>query len=151
MTTEIKIPRLSETLNPLLWPHCCQRCGVVHANGNLRVWQEHDDNDQRELTFVILCPKCSDKLIEPHPRLYRGLSRHEPAPGIMAICQGCRHAAGGSCLSPLSSARGGPGLRFPAADGTVHIDYTDSRGRRRGRWERFWSKEPERCDGRESV
>jgi len=144
----IKMPRLSESGFPPTWPRSCQRCGCVHERP-IALWQEHDDADQREPIFVALCTLCADRVIEPHPRLYRLLDRHEPAIGVMRICAGCRHQVGGRCRSPLAKANGGEGLPFPAPDGTVHIQYADKRGRRCGKWLRTWLAEPTECKGYE--
>jgi hypothetical protein len=46
-------------------------------------WVEHDGDDQPEPIVVMLCTDCSDRLIEPYPRLYRRLARNEPCAGIM--------------------------------------------------------------------
>jgi hypothetical protein len=165
----IEIPRLTETLAPLAWPRRCQACGAElsrpvprlgPAAGKARagsrspatVWQEHDDADRPELRYIVLCGACADRLIEPHPRLYRRLGRNEPAPGVMQICEGCRHRQGGRCVSPRARAHGGPGLAWPAADVQVHIQRAGPGGRgRSGEWIREWHEEPETCEGREPA
>lgn len=151
MSFAIVMPRLSETCSPPTWPRACQRCGAPGLGGSaeLSVWQEHDDGDRREPIFVVLCKPCVDRVIEPHPRLYRELGRNEPAPGVMSICGDCRHADRGRCRSPRAAVNGGPGLRFPAADSTVHIQYLDKRGRRCGKWLREWNQEAAECEGHE--
>jgi len=140
MTTEIKIPRLSETCSFQAWPQICWRCG---AAAPLSVWQEHDDCDRREMIFVVLCASCAERVIEPHPRLYRQLGRNEPAPGVMRICGGCRHQVAARCRSPKAAANGGSGLRFPGPDGNVHLNF----GGGRGQWLKTWSAEPTECQG----
>jgi len=143
----ITMPRLSATLSPLRWPRACQRCAATEG---LTFWQEHDDQDRRELVFVILCQRCADRLIESHPRLYRELGRNEPAPGVMVICEACRHRVG-VCQSPRAAANGGPGLHFPAADSSVHLQMAGPGGRgRRGRWLEKWNAEPTTCEGFEA-
>jgi hypothetical protein len=138
------MPRLSETLRPLGYPHRCQRCGDSEGLG---IWQEHDEHDRREACHVVLCKACSGRVIEPHPRLYRPLDPNEPACGVMAICEGCAHRDNSRCRSPMAKANGGPGLRFPAPDSTMHLLRVDKRGRRYGEWIRAWDREPDRCDG----
>ena len=124
---KVEMPRLSETLESLAWPRRCQACGaeLTRPASRLRpstgrapatIWQEHDDADRPELRYIVLCGACADRLIEPHPRLYRRLDRNEPAPGVMRICEDCRHRQGGRCVSPRARAHGGPGLAWPAAD-----------------------------------
>lgn len=142
MAKGIKVPRLSETLDPLAWPRACQRCGSGDA---LTFWREHDDRDRPEMIFVVLCAACADKIIVPHPRLYARLDKNEPAPGVMQICGGCSLRAGSRCTSPLAIANGGDGLRFPAADITFHV-LVRGPGARSG-WHRKWSHEPATCHG----
>ena len=146
----IVIPRLSETLSPIRRPFDCQRCGAIPPVGGepLTAWQEHNDADRPETIFVLLCRKCADKVIEPHPRLYRRLSRNEPAPGVMQICSGCIYQIEGRCTSDLLRSRGGPGLKFPGPDTTVHICRAGPKGRGRvGEWLKMWSAEPTTCAG----
>jgi len=147
METGIKIPRLSETSSWIAWPQVCRRCG---AAVELSVWQEHDDQDRRELIFVVLCRRCAERVIEPHPRLYRELDQNEPAPGVMAICGQCRHQVAGRCRSPKAAANGGPGLRFPGPDSSGFLDGVNkATGRRWGRPFRSWNREPVQCEGYE--
>jgi len=149
----IVIPRLSESLRPLTWPYRCQRCDVLGGDSayeRLTVWQEHDDDDRPECRYVLLCPACADRLIEPHPRLYRRLAFQEPAPGILRICAGCAHQMRvfGSCDSPYLFSRGGPGLPFRGPDSQVHVQRAGPGGRgRRGGWESIWNEEPSQCVG----
>ncbi len=160
--TKIVMPRLSDTLNPLVFPRRCQNCGVLpftaddgrtgpfNLAAGLHIWQEHDDADQPELIFVVLCGMCSSRLIEAHARLYRRLSRNEPAPGTMTICEDCVHRVFASrCKSTLARANGGPGLHWPAPDMSAFIDYRDSRGRRQGKRVQEWNAEMTECEGRE--
>jgi hypothetical protein len=144
VSTGIVIPRLSESLRTLSWPHRCQCCQCVNGSP-LSVWQEHDDADRPELIFVVVCATCADKIIEPHPRLYRQLGRNEPAPGVLGVCQHCRHQVAGRCRSPKARANGGEGLRFPAPDVNVHL-CRRGKGARSG-WLREWSEEVSSCEG----
>jgi len=41
-------------------------------------WQEHDSRDEPESIAVMLCTTCSKRLITPHPRVYRRISRRAP-------------------------------------------------------------------------
>lgn len=146
MSTGIVIPRLSETLKPLAWPHhVCQRCGF-DGPSKLVYWQEHDDLDRREMIFVVLCAACSAKVIEPHARLYRQLDRNEPAPGVMKVCEPCRHRDASRCRSPIARANGGDGLAFPAADVKVHF----YGGRNNSGWHQEWNEEASECSGFEA-
>ena len=92
-------------------------------------WQEHDDLDQPEPIIVMLCTACSDRLIEPHPRLYRRLERNEPCPGIMSLCLECAFHAGVRCLCPEAHINGGPGLRLEHDPPiSTHLNYGVGRG-----------------------
>jgi hypothetical protein len=118
----------------------CQACGrrvtftppsVKRQPDYLTLWQEHDEQDKPEALVVCLCAACAVKLIGPHPRLYRQLSEHEPFPGAMACCIGCRFAQAMSCSNPDSAGKGGDGLGLlypPPA--RMHIN----RGGGRGGW-----------------
>ena len=105
-------PKLSESLTGPRSVNCCQSCG---AFDELSAWQEHDDADHPTPVAINLCLDCSDRIIKPHPRLYRLLDAWEPWPGIMAVCVGCRYANEMKCTSPLLKANGGAGLpvRYP--------------------------------------
>lgn len=143
---KIVIPRLSEQLEPLAWPHVCQRCGRDTPRERLLVWQEHDDADRPELVYVVLCNPCSARVIDPHPRLYRELAPNEPAPGVMRICGHCEHQQLGRCCSPLLRRNGGPGLKLPDPDSSMHVSYSTGRGRKGG-FIRTWNKETLECPG----
>jgi hypothetical protein len=145
LSVGITIPRLSETLNPLTWPHMCQRCGL--RRDGLEVWRECDDADRPEMIFVVLCRQCSLKVIEPHVRLYGELGRNEPAPGVMRICEACHHQVAGRCRSPRALANGGEGLPFPGPSANVHLLFGNPR---RGKCMKIWDAEPTECVGRET-
>ena len=49
-------------------------------------WQEHDSRDEPEPIAVMLCTRCSARLITPHPRVYSRIPRRAPFPGIMDLC-----------------------------------------------------------------
>jgi hypothetical protein len=87
-------------------PHQCQACG---GEGRLR-WQECDHRDQPELRLVVLCQACSDKLVEPHPRLYNLIHQNAPWPGCMDLCLNCAYREGISCQHPQAKANGGEGV-----------------------------------------
>lgn len=141
-------PRLSETL-----PHqpasfdWCMRCAGVNE---LDAWQEHDDHDRPEPILIVLCRPCAEQIIEPHPRLYRLVHRHEPLPGAMRdLCRDCRLQTALRCRSPLLKANGGPGL--PITYPRPAVAFVDGvRGGRRTGWrETLWQGPPESCGGRE--
>lgn len=101
-------PGLSQTLRERVTIPCrCQACG---GNDTLRRWLEHDPNDQPTPVIVVLCRLCSEKLIEPHPRLYRALQDNQPWTGCMGICVRCVHRRGNACQHPDAKANGGPGI-----------------------------------------
>ena len=96
----------------------CLVCGDGHdapGNEDMQLWIECDDHDQPTLTVIALCPNCAGRLIEPHPRLYIRMQRHQPIPGVMECCQGCRFQLEMSCTNPSAKFNGGPGLlvRYP--------------------------------------
>lgn len=121
-------PRLTESLAPPMFaadPWHCQSCGVMGAIDQsnepplyagpldpLSAWQEHDEDDQPEARAVVLCEPCADRIIEPHPRLYRRLERYEPLAGLMAICAECIFRAGTRCTSPQARINGGGGIEI---------------------------------------
>jgi hypothetical protein len=137
-------PGLSETLTGVRAPDRCQSCG---AADELRTWNEHDawDRAQTPAVAVVLCARCSDRLIQPHPRFYTAVDRLAPFPGVMAACVACRHRDGLQCRSALLKVNGGPGLgmSFPKPQ-LVHFNY----GGGRGEWKHLYSAPPE-CAGRE--
>jgi hypothetical protein len=136
-------PRLTESL-----PHrsavACHRCGqVLPGKYDLHWWQEHDDRDRPEPRYVLLCNPCADKIIEPHPRLYRRTERNEPCPGVMLQCVCCKHLDGLRCRHPQMRANGGPGVAFAGPDGFVRIQRAGPGGRgRRCETLRTWNDVP---------
>ncbi len=80
----------------------------------VHVWQECDDVDRPEPIAVLLCPPCSARLIEPHPRLYYVLPFNEPFAGTMGLCAPCRFRDDVRCTHPDLKANGGPGLIIQA-------------------------------------
>jgi len=104
-------------------PIAADDTGALHARlrrvldaeeRGVHVWQERDDADQPEPIAVLLCPPCSARLIEPHPRLYYGLPFNEPFAGTMGLCVPCRFRDGVRCTHPDLRANGGPGLIIQA-------------------------------------
>ena len=109
-------PRLSETLTGPKHPNQCQSCGLAPTDMVLLTrWLECDDSDREEPIVIVLCRKCSDRLIDEHPRLYRQLAPHEPMIGVMELCIECRHRDGVRCTNSAAKINGGPGLEviFP--------------------------------------
>lgn len=153
-----KWPRLSETLNhQYRKPNTCQSCGrspnseAEQDAGFIQAWIEHDDNDKPTSTVVLLCPSCSRRLIEPHPRLY-GQDRaiNKPRPGSMPhLCTDCAYRTGVDCTHPNLKANGGAGLNI-----TVKLpsggfwDGQDKQGRRTGGMFEVWET-AKACAGRE--
>ncbi len=78
-------------------------------------WQKHDGHDEPEPIVVMLCTTCSDRLIEPHPRVYTRIPRNAPFPGIMDLCIDCRFRSSVTCTHPDRVSNGGPGLDIDAA------------------------------------
>jgi hypothetical protein len=97
----------------------CQACGGPNANP----WQEHNDADGPTMTIVFLCKECADRIIDPHPRLYRPIAAGEPFPAAMPTCERCVNRDGVVCRHPDLKANGGDGLGmdFPTP-AFVHVD-----------------------------
>lgn len=142
-------PGLSVTLTGPIAPDRCRACGAPHvAAVPLARWVECDAWDRPTTTVVVLCRRCSDRLIEPHARLYHPLGKREPHAGAMSVCLQCAHRAGTSCRSPLAKFNGGPGLDYGWKDGkrpeTV-VAYCRPGGCRRIT---LWPGRVETCSGR---
>lgn len=134
-------PKLSETL-PRRDPGHCQECG---SELRLTYWQECDDRDQGMPVFVILCQGCSDRIIEPHPRLYRDLAANTPMPGVMSICADCRERDGLRCTSAAAKINGGPGLKYEPEGSMVHLCRSP---RRLSGWQYLMPGPVTKCSGK---
>lgn len=146
-------PKLSDTLTGPRDPRICQGCGagadqlpgLESPPVELHAWVECDDQDRGTAVTIIVCPRC-EKLIKPHPRLYRPVEHNEPRPGIMELCVPCRYRSGTSCSHPSLKANGGSGLLLTIERPTpVHLCY----GGGRGEFKKIWPKPVEACAGRE--
>ena len=106
-------PKLSETL-PHREARTCNHCGADERRSVklFNYWQECDEEDQPTPRFVVLCQRCSELIIDPHPRLYRALDPHFPMPGVMPLCELCVSRNGIVCASPQAKFNGGPGLQY---------------------------------------
>lgn len=141
-------PRLTETLDH---PHptMCGHYGHDVMPHVRELWQEHSRLDEPEPRYLVLCPDCAKEIIDPHPRLYRRLHNLAPAPGAMALCAECKHRKRWTCTNRDAKAHGGPGIRIRAPKPTImHLDGTDSAGRRRGWTSYIYPSEPTACSGR---
>jgi hypothetical protein len=128
--------KLSETLTHPREPGRCQACG----GPSTIVWTEHDDDDKPTLTHVLLCGRCSDQLIEVHPRLYAAADRHAPIPGVLAICFDCDHRVGLVC--------GGAATLATPVPAMCRVCMRGRHGRRSGKWVKLWPHEPRSCGGK---
>ena len=142
-----KMPRLSTDLTGPRDLEHCQSCGRIRGEVVPAAWQEHDEDDRPEPIVVMLCKVCADRIIGPHPRLYRRLAEHEPFPGAMPCCIGCRHSVSTACLNPSQRRMGGPGLvlKFPTPGEAIAC----SRGPGGGCRHVVIYTGPVTCDGRE--
>lgn len=140
-------PKLSESLPSVGTPAACGNCGATDL---VIVWQECDERDRPTTTRVALCKRCSDEIVESHPRLYDAVPRNVPLPGAMATCDGCRFSVDLACRNPLLTLNGGPGLQVRYSEPSVQfIDGRDSKtGRRWGRRVSVYA-DPPICEGRE--
>jgi hypothetical protein len=100
----------------LIDPRMCRSCGATH---DLTRWRECDEWDKPTMAIVVLCRKCSKRLIDKHPRLYLELALHEPFPGTMQICVDCPARSGLGCMSRLAKHNGGPGMKITGPMPTV--------------------------------
>lgn len=143
-------PKLSETLLGARHPTKCQSCGLSCSEDDrtLTRWIECDEYDRPTSTIIVLCRTCSDRIIEPHPRLYRDVERFKPVPGCMALCVSCRFREQLRCTHPDLKANGGQGLRIKfAPPSTAFFDGT--RGGRRTGWTGvIYDHAPSACIGR---
>ena len=115
----------------------------------LKRWQEHDHNDTPEYRVIVLCDPCADRVIVPHPRLYKPLNATFPFPGCMEICVACIHRDGVLCKNPAAQVNGGPGLKYDIGEpATAFFDGTRN-GRRSGWRETFYPEPAKGCSGRE--
>lgn len=114
---------LSQTLTGPKHPNACQSCGALEQTDLLGVpetapvthltrWRECDEWDKPTLTIVVLCRRCSDRLIEKHARMYIPLELFRPFPGVMELCVDCIHRNGTSCQAPAAKHNGGRGLKI---------------------------------------
>lgn len=110
-------PKLSETL-PYRRPGECQQCTSITQ---LTYWRECDESDRETPATIVLCKRCADQIIEPHPRLYVEQSLVQPLPGAMVVCATCRARSEMTCKSPLATFNGGPGLEYEPKGSMVHI------------------------------
>ena len=141
-------PRLSEPLPFPRVPDQCQSCGSGTGEGGppLAAWREHDQFDRPENIYVLLCPTCSARLIDPHPRLYAAMGRFEPIPGVMPLCLYCRHRDGLRCTSPKAKLNGGEGITVIGPKPTdVHV----CRRGGKGGWMKLYPSPATYCDGKE--
>jgi hypothetical protein len=131
-------PKLSETLLARRHPNTCQSCGVRgiitdHETASferpLIVWRECNMHDKPMTTVIVLCRKCSKKIIGPHPRLYLDLPANAPRPGSMPTCGDCKLCVDLRCTHPDLKQNGGPGLilNFPKPT-TAHLLFSGCRG-----------------------
>jgi hypothetical protein len=141
-------PRLSETL-PHKNPECCGNCGATEATVVHFVrWQEHDEFDRVEPIMITLCVKCSDKIIDPHPRLYTRRHFNHPMPGGMECCGECTFRDGFRCAHKNLKANGGEGLILGICQPTVaFIDGRGKDGKRTG-WRELWYERAPTCTER---
>jgi hypothetical protein len=108
-------------------------------------WQEHDSRDEPEPIAVMLCTRCSARLINPHPRLYNRIPPNAPFAGIMELCVDCRFRDGVRCTHPDLKANGGTGLVVDADQGArAHVNL----GGGRGAFLTIYREPPRACVGR---
>jgi hypothetical protein len=144
-------PPLSVTLTGRIHPHVCQSCGKGHLQvETLTRWKEADEWDRTSAKspIVVLCEKCSKKLIDPHPRLYVALWPQEPWPGAIDICIACKHRDGTRCANPNAKINGGSGIAMKGGRHSYcHLNFGGGKG-----WSgQMWTSQPTECTGREEC
>lgn len=150
---ELQQPPLSVTLEGEIHPLHCRSCSGTHTKGNpLARWMEHDELDRvyDRPVVITLCKRCSDRLIEPHPRLYRALDTGESMPGSMSICVDCVQRQGMRCTSSKSQINGGEGLRFTWDSPPIHAHVCRSPRRLSG-FMTIYSSPVRTCDDRKTL
>ena len=154
-TFKHEMPRLSKDLKGEKSRTRCQACGLqvlfdpLPKLPQLRRWQEHDDGDRPEPIVVVLCKPCSNRLIEPHPRLYREMQAFEPHPGSMPICDDCTRREGVSCRHPEAKANGGQGVELIAPKPSyVHLQMSP---RRHSGWRTLYTGPVISCKQKEAA
>ena len=127
--------RLSETLAPFVNEYICQNCGAF-ANDNMghSRWQECDENDQPTPHSICICQQCSEKIIEPHPFLYRRIGYFEPFPGVMQCCSDCLFRKLSRCTHPSLMSNGGDGLEISMPKPDVVFVDTNRGGHQKTMW-----------------
>jgi hypothetical protein len=133
-------------------PGYCQSCGcegrtegTPASPATLERWREHDDFDRSGPVVVVLCPKCSKRIIEKHARFYSPLNWNEPYPGTMGVCVECIHRIGTTC--PLAKFNDGPGVVIISPKPTkVHLCRSP---RRLSGWVNIYPGPSRDCDRRE--
>jgi hypothetical protein len=108
--------------------------------------QAHGDQPLR--VFVVLCKRCADRIIEPHPRLYREQLPHTPMPGAMPICVDCPCRAALDCKSPVAKFNGGSGLEYEPKGQMVHLCRSP---RSKSGWQYLSDGPVTKCSGKEAA
>jgi hypothetical protein len=141
-------PGLSKTLPFIPTPGRCSSCG--QSPERVQVWLECNewDEETRPAVHVILCDRCSSRLIEPHPRLYKSQDPDAPNLGAMALCAECPHRSDLSCTCQLAKQNGGPGMeiRYDSPPTRAHVRGSGFSG---FRW--FFKGPPSHCAGRAAA
>jgi len=120
--------------------------GALKPAPSVYGWQEHDGHDEPEPIAVMLCTRCSARLIDPHPRLYNRIPPNAPFAGIMELCVDCRFRDGVRCTHPDLKANGGTGLVVDADPGAqAHVNL----GGGRGAFLTIYREPPRACVGRQ--
>lgn len=139
-------PKLSETLTHPKAPNVCQSCGLQTFDLDsplLHRWEECDERDRKTGVIVVLCKRCAERIVEPHPRLYSCLATTEPFPGSNGICVDCPHRSGTRCSHPLAKANGGPGVMLTVTKPIrAHVQRSP---RRLSGFVTLWPKPPSDC------
>jgi hypothetical protein len=152
----LNTPRLSRTLQGRRHRDHCQACDRhrTELESPLTMWQEHDDHDNPEPIFLMVCGQCNapsgrrtkTTMIEAHPRLYDEAHEHCWQPGIMHLCTDCQFHHDLTCTHPAQKSRGGAGLEISGPEPMT----IRARAKRRGITWTAW-KPATNCAGRKEI
>jgi uncharacterized Zn-finger protein len=92
------------------------------------MWQECDEQDKPEDSFIILCrSKQCWHILNDHPRLYIEVTWAGKVPGrLMLQCSDCEQRQGFKCVDPRAKTNGGDGLNCKASQPLKGIVCTSS-------------------------
>lgn len=127
---KMSYPRLTKHAHPVPTDTFafCQVCGTRFSDlPVVRLYEEWDDQDQREPGNYILIGQCCKAKMESHPRGYSQVPWGRGEPGaLVLLCGDCPHRSGFQCSHPHAKSNGGKGILvakdFPLGSASIHIN-----------------------------